>query len=162
MSKITRSRRRREPVTTPTEAPAYWVKNKQMASIERYAVDGSNELIAELIRKDAKAVPREDGDGIETTLVGELLNLLANAGVPLPRGNPSGYGILIALDPSESAVVREGIDNFMENAGDDTLSGDPALVLYSEEPDLVRRGIEYLKKALRIPSGYDALLLLAR
>lgn len=126
----------------------------------RYLAEGRFESLARLVRTNAKAVPRPVG--VETTLIGELLNLLSSAGVPLPEGLRSPYGIFITLSPLESAAVEKGIEEFMESADLDTLSRDPALILYFEEPDLVKRGIQYLKKGLRIPSGYDALLLLAR
>jgi hypothetical protein len=129
-------------------------------AIKQYAEEGNISGLAEIVGDGAQAVP--GANDVETTLVGELLNLLANGGVTLPEAHRTSYGILLTLDPAESAALEDGIDRFMQVTAEETLASDRSLILYSQEPDLVRRGIAYLRRGLKIPSGYDALLLLGR
>jgi hypothetical protein len=159
MSQVTRSVRGR-PVSKRSDAPAYWISKKQARALERLAEESIIRDVAELVGDDARPVP--GSKDVETTLVGELLNLFANAGVELPPTRQSSFGILLTLNPAESALVNDGIDRFMRDAATETLSRDPSLILYSGEPERVMRGIKYLRRGLKIPSEYDALLLLAR
>ena len=153
-----RSHRRRK---ASTEAPAYWLKSEERQELDDILARGDVPALAGLIRSRAKEAPRSS-DEIETTLVGELLNLLASSGVPFPQGHRSGYGITFVMERVEADAARQALEAFMEQATEETLSDESSLVLYAGRPELVRQGIEHVGKALRIPSGHNSLLLIAR
>jgi len=144
-----------------TEAPAYWLREGQRNQLAACLEQADSKGLAGLIRTETTEVPRPTQE-IDTTLVGELLNLLSSAGAPFPAGLPTPYGTVVMLSRDDADAAREAIDRVLSEVSDEDLANDETLILYAGEPRLARRGIEYLARALKIPTGYDSLLLMLR
>jgi hypothetical protein len=146
-------------------APAVWLTTEARKALEGAFREENEEALRDIIDNRSLEVPRRSPD-IATTVYGEFLGLLAVNGVPVPKPRRSPLGIIYVMTRRQAEGMKRPIEEFLNVASDEFLSDYdlvfPHLILYIDEPDVVRRGIQHLLGALYFPEGMSALVLIGR
>ena len=144
---------------TQTSTPGYWLARDEFDHAVEFLEQGDSSGLARMSLTDS---PPSD-ERVNLALVGDVLMLLAEHGISLP-----GYyhlrepGIIVnAISEADAEAASEPIRSFLRQATTETLAGGSGtgLSLYVGEPDVVRKGIEYILGMLEIPERFRGLLL---
>jgi hypothetical protein len=158
MTRIAREKRRRS--EAKTYAPAYWLTGDQAIGASEYI---EREDVSRLMAMmgEGSEVPRSS-EAISMPLIGELVNLLAQENIAIPQGKRVENAIVFMIGREEASAMRASIEHFIAEALDEDLAEADSFVLYVGETELVRRGLEYLTRAMAILDGYQSVVIFVR
>jgi hypothetical protein len=146
----------------PGEPCAYWLPKDVSDEVDRHLQAQSLDGIVQSLQR-ATDVPVTHGD-ITCVLLGDLYTVFAGAQVRITGGCHTVKGggreaTLLKFSPAEAAVMDAELGRLLQQRDYASIANDQYMFLFHGETGTVQAGIEYLRTALKIPQGYESVLV---
>jgi len=142
--------------------PAYWLSADLFERAQKCADADDRDCLFSL---PIEEIPTDD-ERIHNATFGDVLSLLGGHGVSLGATKKITEAFLLVrlLTRDDAREMSIEVDRFEKGASNDTLADREIgfMFLYHDEPELVRRTLQYLAKMLNVPDEFAGVMITYR